>query len=44
MDKYTGYDRPINRRIDYLTGERRDMVICSITIEEYKEKIHYEEK
>ena len=33
-----------NRRIDYLTGERRDMVICSITIEEYKEKIHYEEK
>ena len=33
-----------NRRIDYLTGERRDMVICSITMEEYKEKIHYEEK
>lgn len=33
-----------NRRIDFLSGERRNMVVCSITGNEYKEKNAYEEK
>lgn len=33
-----------NRRMDLLSGERRDMEICSMTCEEYKERRYNEQK